>query len=320
MNAWLLLVTAYLIFRPSGASAISFVLAILLFIPAADARELKEVDWGKHRHDRFDIEPKEVMRDYGSFIVSFDSADDDNGDGTADSWAIPVWVMHEVRRVTVPCIKTIRRPKWFTDKGLAQQRIAPYDATYQYSRKWRDNHPDWYERGHLASKLLVERMGPEAAWNTFTLLNAVPQRRNFNKGPWFYLEIMTGAWAQRYGWVWIAAGPIIVDGKPSGHIGQGSEIPAAIPDALFKIVARQASGTDIPEVLAFIYPQVGPGYTANPPISPSRFLVSVSEVEQLTGLNFFSKLTPDQQSKFESTVATALWPVEKEDYIEACRP
>ena len=233
----------------------------LLIVGASDAhgRDPRPVDSSGYSHDRFGVEPKELMRDYGSFIVSFDSDDDDDGDGGPDNWGIPVWVAHEIKAFNEgSCIKTGPRPKWFTDTRLAAQGVAPRDATYVYSRTFRKLHPDWYVRGHLAMKFLAERMGPDAAWNTHTLLNAVPQRQSFNAGPWLELEELTGAWAQRFGAVWIITGPIIIDGKPSAFIGEEGEIPAAIPDALFKIVVRD-SGV-LPEALAFIYPQVGPGY------------------------------------------------------------
>ena len=48
-------------------------------------------------------------------------------------------------------------------------------------------------------KLLVERLGRDAAYNTHTVLNAIPQRPKFNQGIWRNLEFLTGAWAQAYG-------------------------------------------------------------------------------------------------------------------------
>ena len=51
----------------------------------------------------------------------------------------------------------------------------------------------------MAMKLLVERLGQDAAFNTHTVLNAIPQRPKFNQGIWQNLEFLTGAWAQTYG-------------------------------------------------------------------------------------------------------------------------
>jgi len=52
---------------------------------------------------------------------------------------------------------------------------------------------DWYERGHLAAKNLIERTGAGPAAFTHNTVNAVPQRRRFNRIGWLDLECRTGA-------------------------------------------------------------------------------------------------------------------------------
>jgi endonuclease G len=275
-----------------------------------------------YRHDRFATQPRDIVREYGGFITSFDSDDDDNGDGAGDRDGIPEWVAHEVRRYTEgDCIPTGARPsKWFTDLALFHDGIAPDDASYRVSRDWRNRHPNWYVRGHLAMKLIVERLGEDAAWNTHTVLNAVPQRSKFNSNIWLDLELLTGAWAQRYGAVWIVTGPVVIDRKPSGNIGDEGEFHVVIPDALFKIVARDVDGRDWPDVIAFIYPQLGPGFDSKRGAFPHHYyLTSVDNIEALTGLDFFTALDEAVQKEFEPLKATALWPVDETDFLDACR-
>ncbi len=122
--------------------------------------------------------------------------------------------------------------------------------------------------------------------------------------------------ARDNGSVWVITGPIIINGIPSGYIGETDkgEFSVAIPDALFKIVVKDSEEPDTPDVLAFIYPQVGPGYTAKEYFH-ENYLTSVDEIEALTGLDFLTDLSDE----IEESVAESLWEVEEEDFIEACR-
>lgn len=62
--------------------------------------------------------------------------------------------------------------------------IMPDDNSYKTTKAFRDARPDWFARGHLAAKLLAERLGADAAWNTHAFHNAVPQMQLFNAGIW----------------------------------------------------------------------------------------------------------------------------------------
>lgn len=87
------------------------------------------------------------------------------------------------------------------------------------------------------------------------MLNAVPQREFFNSGIWLDLENKTAAWADQHGAVWIVAGPIFNNRRPTRTLGEAGEMQIAIPDALFKIVVRESSNANRPDVLAFVYAQ-----------------------------------------------------------------
>jgi len=80
-------------------------------------------------------------------------------------------------------------------------------------------------------------------------------------------------------------------------------------DTLFKIVIKDSGVQGRPDVLAFIYPQIGPGYTIKP-YNHERFLTSVDEIEQLTGLDFLTTLADDVEKEIEKNVARAIWNVD----------
>ena len=272
--------------------------ALLLTVASARAAGKKPCEPpGDYSHARFVLDPDldkdpngDILREFCGFTVSFDSKDDDDGDGKADLLRVPHWVAQEVRRWEPPksndawCLDTLKeRPKWFTDPGLFASGVAPNDDSYRNSG---------FDRGHMAMKLLVERLAQDkkhrhAAYNTHTLLNAVPQRPKFNRCIWKNLEYLTGAWAQEHGKIWIIQGPVFYPGQPpAAWIGEEGERKVAVPDAVFKVVVR-----DKPKrVLAFLYPQMGPEYflpcSDNRNYRHERFLTTVDEIEKLTGLDF----------------------------------
>ena len=273
-----------------------------------------------YSHDRWGTSSNGIVKDFAAYRSSFDDADDDDSFGGSDNLGVPEWVAHEVKKFTGgDCINTHGRPnKWITDIDLHASGIMPGDDSYATTQAFRNAHPSWFARGHLAMKLLAERLGGDAEWNTHTFYNAVPQRQSFNAGIWLDLEKMTGAWAQHYGAVWIVTGPIFADRYAYAHLGDPGEFPVAIPEALFKIVIRESGIPDRPNFLAFIYPQLGPGYSKKP-YHHERFLTTVDEIEELTGIDFLMNLPDDVEADLESQQGPGLWPADAADFIEACQ-
>ena len=185
-------------------------------------------------------------------------------------------------------------------------------------------------------KFLVERLGEDAAYNTHTVLNAVPQRPKFNQGIWQNIEFLTGAWAQTYGQIWVIQGPVFYDLKTLAWIGDEGERKIAVPDAVFKIVIRDKTEDEeakagprdkkSPEVLAFLYPQLGPGYFGpRKDFRHERFLTTIDEIEELTGLDFKPSGDADIEKRLERRRATALWDPsvvdlkQRRSFVPACR-
>ena len=273
-----------------------------------------------HTHDRYGTQPLDQYREFEAFVSSFDGADDDNGDGIPDTLGIPQWVAYQISRYEGD-IESSKRPRsWATDNALYKAGLAPRDETYRYSRDFRSTHPNFYVRGHLAMKYHAERIGHTAARETHTLLNAVPQREQFNRGIWLDMECLTGAWANQYGAVWIVTGPVFYERQPKEWIGEREkdERLAAVPDALFKVVIKDSGDPQRPDVLAFVYPQEDAAY-GNKPYLHERFLVSVDRVEALTGLDFLTKLKKEDRAEIEAKLSEGLWAVSAVFFTEACK-
>ena len=281
---------------------------------AAEGQQLRPIVLSdSYQHAKYAPDTFDIRRDFRAFTVSFDSKDDDDGDGRPDVRRVPEWVSQEIQRWEGECVYTEERPgRWATDKELFASGVAPNHDSYTGSG---------FDRGHMAAKLLAARLGLDADRNTHTLLNAVPQAPRFNQQIWRNLEDHTGAWAQAYGRVWVIQGPVFdknTNAENSRWIGdlKKGERQVAVPDALFKIVVReekQPGGGISVETLAFLYPQLGPRYYGRKvEFAHERFLTTIREIEDPTGLSF-PKLRHVRNQRVPS-----LWPTQDEDFKTGC--
>ena len=293
--------------------------AILVYSAYDIATEDDRLALHAHKHDRYGTQPVDQHRTFAAFVASFDGPDDDTNDGLADTLGIPQWVAYQINRHTGPLTSSKRPSRWSTDQDLAAAHLAPKDNTYRYSTAFRKAHPDWYVRGHLAMKYHAERVGPAAGRETHTLLNAVPQRAQFNSGIWLDLECRTGAWANQFGAVWIVTGPVFYEGGLKAWIGErdkGEQL-AAVPDALFKVVIKESGNPQRPDVLGFVYPQEDATYRRGP-YPHEQFLVTLDRIEAMTGLDFLTRLDESDQALIEAQIG-ALWPVEGAFFTKGCK-
>lgn len=159
-----------------------------------------------------------------------------------------------------------------------------------------------YDRGHLAPAADMARSRITMS-ESFLLTNIAPQAPGFNRGIWKRLETEVRGWAVVRGDINVCTGPVYLDDDGDGVvefdvIGRGQ---VAVPDAFFKIVvAREDSGLD---VIAFILRNRRYPHGAN----LADFIVSVDEIESLTGLDFLSRVHDDVEEKIESERAGELW-------------
>ena len=250
-------------------------------------------------------------REFEAYITVFDGEDNDYGDDEADYLRIPHFVAYEIKPIDF-LAKQPPRPSWRTDKELYDRRIAPGDNSYTYSRVFRNNYPNWYIRGHLCMANHAWRLGEKAFNETFTLLNAIPQRAKFNTGLWLSLEELTAKWADvSKQSVWIITGPIFTDrNEPREWIGETAkgEMKVAVPDMLFKIVIQgEPSRPEDIKTLAFVYPQSVNSKENELTDNHEKFLESINTIEEMTGLDFLTALKKDDQEKLESKKAERIW-------------
>jgi endonuclease G len=204
--------------------------------------------------------------------------------GYSPSLRHPVWVAYKTYRVGAP--EQLPRPSGF--KADPEARNSPQHKDYTKSG---------YDRGHMApNHAIASRYGKNAQTQTFLMSNICPQRPGLNQGPWRDLEFrLSELWPGRYGEVWVIVGAVTP--------GDGKRLPSGIdiPTAFYQIVVAQESGRI--RAFAVYMPQAIPrrAYARST-------LVSIDEIEQITGLDFLAGLPDDVENALEAATPTRLWP------------
>lgn len=158
---------------------------------------------------------------------------------------------------------------------------------------WRNYKQSGYDRGHLCPA--GDRRFSKAAHDeTFLTSNISPQEHQFNAGVWNRLEQKVRYWAKKYDGVFVVTGGILKDGLKT--IG---EERVAVPNQFYKIVLDNTNGNS--KVLAFLMNH----NDSDMPLY--KFVVSVDEVEKLTGIDFFPELDDAIENKIEASSSYKKW-------------
>ncbi|WP_199271538.1 DNA/RNA non-specific endonuclease [Cellulophaga sp. L1A9] len=150
-----------------------------------------------------------------------------------------------------------------------------------------------YDRGHLCPA--GDRRFSEYAYNeTFYTSNISPQNREFNAGIWNELENTVRYWTKKYDGVYVITAGVLNNGLDA--IGDED---VSVPDYFYKIVARK-DGQEI-KAIAFLFKNKESSSALK------SHVVTIDEIEQKTGIDFFEKLPDTTEDKFESTVVLKDW-------------
>ena len=168
------------------------------------------------------------------------------------------------------------RNGYFVDMEAEEPRQQLDDWTREYNMS----------HGHICPA--GDNKWDKAAMNqSFLLTNICPQDEKLNGGGWKKLEEKCRAWANRYGEIFIVAGPVFHE-PILRTMGQGK---IAIPDAFYKVVLC-LKGT--PKAIGFVYKND----SSSQSIKNCAF--SVDDVEEITGFDFFHTLSDSVEVKVEA--------------------
>lgn len=161
------------------------------------------------------------------------------------------------------------------------------------SASWRNYKKSGYDRGHLCPA--GDRRLTEESYNeTFYTSNISPQKHNFNAGIWNKLEQKTRYWAKKNNHLYVITGGVL--GVNLKTIGSEK---VAVPNEFYKILLDYTQ----PEIkaIAFLIPHQE---SKNPLYD---FVVSIDELEQKTGIDFFHHLPDDLENKLEKSSNYKNW-------------
>ncbi len=150
-----------------------------------------------------------------------------------------------------------------------------------------------YDRGHMCPAA-EQKWSDEAMNDCFVMANMCPQDHSLNSGAWNTLENRERNWACRDSAIVIVAGPIYENGDIN-TIGGG----VLVPSAFFKVLL--APYLEQPRAIGFVFPNMSaPGNMQN-------YVMTVDDVETLTGYDFFSALPDDMENEVESKASFREW-------------
>lgn len=220
------------------------------------------------------IEGDDVIITHKGYALSYDT-----------DALIPEWVAYEL---------TAEETRGEMDRDEA---VFQMDPAYRRTQAMREDYSgSGWTRGHMACAGDFH-WDEEAMEETFYLTNICPQDEELNGGDWNYLEKQVRRWARDYGRAWVVSGPIIGSGK-YGCIGERDVV---VPDSFFKAVLVQNKGKF--HSIAFVMDNDDKRYYL------ADCSMSVNDLEQLTGLDFFPALPDDVEESVEGRVNFDIWSI-----------
>ena len=202
----------------------------------------------------------------------------------------PEWVAY---RLTSQIFsgKHVKRDDNFRSDPLVSTKSA---SKYDYKRSG-------YDRGHLvpAGDMNFDKL---AMSETFFMSNMSPQKHNFNGGAWRELEEQTRDWVRDFKTINIVSGPILTE-KPIDYIGDND---VAVPAGYYKVLMTEGR---TPRAIGFIMKHE----TSDQHLR--EFMVTVDEVETLTGIDFFKGILDEkEEDRLESYIDKKAWKVNDKRY------
>ena len=152
------------------------------------------------------------------------------------------------------------------------------------SADWRNYKNSGYDKGHLCPA--GDRKGSFDEYNeTFFTSNISPQEHEFNSGVWNRLEEKVRYWAVKSDGLYVVTGGVLSDNLKT--IGKED---VSVPNYFYKVLLSKDSS----KMIGFLVPHED----SNQPLY--EFVVSVDEIEKMTGIDFYPKLEDTIENQLES--------------------
>ncbi|MFY0653231.1 MAG: DNA/RNA non-specific endonuclease [Cyclobacteriaceae bacterium] len=192
------------------------------------------------------------------------------------------WVAYSLTSKNLANAAYKRKDNFRTDPMVSTESASPTD--YKKSG---------YDRGHLApaADFTWTEQGLD---DSFFMSNMSPQVPGFNRGIWKKLEEQVRDWAEENDKLYIVTGPVIE--KKTKKIGKNK---VSVPQYYYKAILD----IEEPELKAI-------GFLMKNEKSSKRIMtyaISIDELEEKTGLDFFPILPNELETRLEREVNKGLW-------------
>lgn len=206
-----------------------------------------------------------------------------------------LWVAYELvdKRQT----DKLERP----DRFETDNRVADPVEYYDYSRSG-------YTRGHLAPSYAIGKShGQQAQYETFLMTNITPQLESLNRKWWQRLEeVEISRFTRKLNQLWVITGPVFDQQRETLKSG------VDIPDQFYKIILAEKRDGSL-RALAFLVPQTA---KADEPLS--RYLTTIDNIEQQTGIDFLAGLRDAVEAPLEQNrTVDSMWGLSQVDNLPA---
>ena len=191
------------------------------------------------------------------------------------------WVAYELKKSHLSKLKH-KRPYFQVDKAVKTG-----------AAHWRNYKKSGYDRGHLCPAG-DRRYTKFAHDETFLTSNITPQKHPFNSGVWNRLEQKVRYWAGKYNGVFVITGGVL-----KGNMKTIGKEAVSVPNQFYKILIDNNTGKT--KMIAFLMPHKD----SKKPLY--EFVVSVDEIERLTGIDFCPQLDDELENKLEASSSYKAW-------------
>ena len=191
------------------------------------------------------------------------------------------WVAYELKKDYIKR-SDFKRPFFIEDPKVLTQ-----------SADWRNYKKSGYDKGHLCPAADME-FDINAYNDTFFTSNISPQNRDFNGGIWNRLEQKVRFWAVKYDGLYLVTGGVL-----KGDLKAIGKEDVLVPKYFYKVLLSSYKGNY--KMLAFLMPNE----KSSKPIF--NYVVSVDQLESITGIDFFPKLEDSLENSLEKNVDLNSW-------------
>ena len=250
---------------------ISVILFTLIWASCASVKSLEASQDGPVEIPRIQDNRSSQVIFHKGYTVSFN----------ADT-RLPNWVAYELTDVEVNGTYP-RNGRFYPDPDVEGRQADNEDY----------RNTGW-DKGHIAPAGDM-KWDDEAMFESCYLSNICPQNHNLNGGVWRSLEERCRYYAQCYGYVYIAAGPIVGEAK-NGVIGYNEVV---VPDAFYKVLLVCVDGQY--EGIGFYFENVA----GHRPLT--TYAMTIDEIEAMTGIDFFFSLPDKIEDEVENKINQEIW-------------